>query len=450
MALIYEPFNVLTDQAKAELRRQISTIDPTIFGSFASPFLTSCSALAYSITLTVRDLEVQLFPQTAEDEFLDIWGGYEGLERLSASPSSGSISIPGTLAVNVPISTTFTGANGFAYSSTAVGTVQNVSISVSSLTLVGTTVTATTIDDHSFATGLVIDILGAVESEYNGSFPVTVTARNQFTYTIVGSPSTPATGTITADSDYAIVPLQCDSDGQDTNLDNGAVLTIVVDITNLDSTGFAQFDGLSGGADIESDESYRARILLSRSIQEGVFTADQIKLAALGIAGNTRVFVIRAAASACSTPVVGFIPSAGEVAVYVLRDNDANIIPTQSILDQTKQAIIDDGKLPANTFEGDVHVFGPDTVEVDFDLDALTPDTPTMRAAVAAQLSAFFEDSVDFQEDVLEAAYLGSIQNTQDLLTGDFIQSFSLTTPTGDVTITSGEIAVLGDVTFSI
>ena len=32
---------------------------------------------------------------------------------------------------------------------------------------------------------------------------------------------------------------------------------------------------------------------------------------------------------------------------------------------------------------------------------------------------------VNFQEDVLEAAYLGSIQNTQDLQTGDFINSFT-------------------------
>lgn len=450
MGLIYEPFNVLTDQAKAELRRQISSIDPTVFGSFASPFLTSASALAYSITLTVRDLEVQLFPQTANGEFLELWGGYEGLERLPASSSIGDISIGGTVGVVVPVSTVFNGANGVSYTSTAVGTVQTIAQSITTVSRVGSTVTVTTTGAHTLATGLSVTIAGAVETEYNGTFDITVTARNQFTYTITTTPTTPATGTITLSSDYAIVSLQSDDTGQTVNLNSGAVLTIDSAITNLDSTGFVQFDRLSGGANLETDAAYRARILLSRSIQEGVFTADQIKLAALGIAGNTRVFVVRASASACSTPVVGFVPSAGEVAVYVLRDNAANIIPSQAILDQTKQAIIDNGKLPANTYEGDLYVFGPNTVEVDFDFTALSPDTPTMRTAVEDQLNAFFEDSVDFEEDVLEAAYLGAIQSTQDLQTGDFINSFALSAPSGDVAISAGEIGVLGSVTFSI
>lgn len=450
MPLIYEKFSVLSEQARAELRRQISDIDPTIFGSFANPFLTSCSALAYSNNLTIRDLEKQLFPQTAEGDFLALWGGYEGLPQLTASSAIGSISIEGTLSTIVPVSTVFNGSNGVSYTSTAVGTVQNVSISVSSVTRVGGVVTVTTAAAHSFATGLTITIAGAVETDYNGAVSITVTGSDTFTYTIATTPTTPATGTITADGTYAIVALESDSTGQDANLSGGAVLTIDVDITNLNSTGFTQFDGLSGGADVETDDAYRSRILLSRSTQEGVFTPDQIKLAALGIAGNTRVFVVRAALSACATPVAGFVPSAGEVAVYVLRDNDASITPAQAILDLTKQAIIDNGKMPANMFEGDLYVFAPTTVAVNFDFTALSPDTPTMRSAISNQLSAFFEDSVDFEVDVTEAAFLGAIQNTQDLQTGDFITSFTLSTPTGNVTINSGEIGIAGNVTFTI
>ena len=205
-----------------------------------------------------------------------------------------------------------------------------------------------------------------------------------------------------------------------------------------------------GGAANETDDAYRSRILLSRSLIEGVFTSGQIKLAALGVAGNTRAFVVRADESAAEAPTVGFTPTAGQVAVYVLRDNDANIIPTNTILALTKQAIIDNGKLPANTYSGDVYVYAPTTVAVDFTFTALSPDTPTMRQAVQDQLQAFFEDTVDFEETILEAAYLGAIQNTQDLETGDFIVSFALSTPSGNVAISDGEIGVLGDITFSI
>jgi hypothetical protein len=34
-------------------------------------------------------------------------------------------------------------------------------------------------------------------------------------------------------------------------------------------------------------------------------------------------------------------------------------------------------------------------------------------------------------------------------VTGDFIESFSLSTPTGDVSIGAGEIVILGEITFA-
>ena len=86
-----------------------------------------------------------------------------------------------------------------------------------------------------------------------------------------------------------------------------------------------------------------------------------------------------------------------------------------------------------------------------FRLDAnssLNPNTPTMQSAVIAQLTAFFEDTIDFEETVTEASYLGAIQNTQDLETGDLMGTFSLSDPTGDIVTPAGGIAVLGDVTF--
>lgn len=450
MAIQYLTYSSLVAQGRAELRRQIPEIDPTIHGSFSNAFVSSSAALAYSNELLIRDLEKQMFPQTAEGEFLDTWGGYEALPRLVASSSIGSISIPGSVGVTVPIATSFRGSNGFLYTSTAVGTVQTVAQAVLSITRVGLEATVTTDGDHTLASGLDVVISGAVETAYNGTFNVTVTALDQFVYTVSGNPSTPATGTLACQSNYAIVELQSDETGIQSNLLNGALLTIDSPITNLSNTGFAQFEGLSGGADDEGDDAYRERILLSRSIQNGVFTADQVRLAALGVAGNTRAFVVRPRLSTCAPPVPGFIPTAGQVAVYILRDNDINIIPTQAILDLTKQEILEKGRLPSHTYEGDVFVFAPNTVPVDFDFITLNPDTSTMRQAVINQINAFFEDTIDFEEDVLEAAYLGAIQNTQDLQTGEFIQSFALSDPTGNININSGEIATIGNVTFSV
>lgn len=447
MPLIYPTFEELANQIRAEFRRQLPEVDPTVFGSWARAFADGNAALAQAITYLVRDLEKQLFPQTATDEFLDLWGGYEDLPRNDESPSQGLVTVNGTIGTIIPVSTQFAGGNGINYTSQAVATIQNVVQSITSLTRSGSTVTAVLPADHNLATGIEVTISGFDQPEYNGLQIVEVNARNEFQYQITTTPVTPATGSGQYSADIASISVKSVENGIETNLEGGATLSFVTPIVGIPGSALAQFDGITGGASIESDELYRTRILLSRSIIEGVFTTDQVILASLSLSGNTRAFVKNptlAGAGGALDPVPG------QVSVFILRDNDPNILPSQSILDQTKQAIIEDGALPAHTSEADLFVESPTLVETDFDFTALNPDTSTMRDAVNQQLIAFFEDTAEFETNIPEASYLGAIQGTQDLVTGQFIVSFALSTPTGDIIVGPGQIAALGNVTFTI
>jgi hypothetical protein len=69
--------------------------------------------------------------------------------------------------------------------------------SVTSITRTSTTATVTC-TAHGYVSGNYVQIAGAAQSAYNGGFYVTVVDANTFTYTVAGSPATPATGTITA------------------------------------------------------------------------------------------------------------------------------------------------------------------------------------------------------------------------------------------------------------
>ena len=67
-----------------------------------------------------------------------------------------------------------------------------------SVTITSVTTTATVAHTaHGMSTGNRVNIKGAVEDEYNGSFIITVTGVNAYTYTILATTS-PATGTIVA------------------------------------------------------------------------------------------------------------------------------------------------------------------------------------------------------------------------------------------------------------
>jgi hypothetical protein len=70
--------------------------------------------------------------------------------------------------------------------------------SVSTLTSNSTIATVVTGSAHGFTTNMTITMAGAAQTEYNGTFPITVVDSTTFTYTFAGSATTPATGTITA------------------------------------------------------------------------------------------------------------------------------------------------------------------------------------------------------------------------------------------------------------
>lgn len=69
------------------------------------------------------------------------------------------------------------------------------SASITSITRSGSIATVTQ-TAHGMATGETIYISGANQSEYNSHHQVTVTGVNTYTYTVAGTPTTPATGTI--------------------------------------------------------------------------------------------------------------------------------------------------------------------------------------------------------------------------------------------------------------
>lgn len=69
------------------------------------------------------------------------------------------------------------------------------STAISSLTSVGTLCTCTMTNPHNMQTGMAITVSGATQAAYNGTFAITRTGTNTFTYTALSVPSaSPATG----------------------------------------------------------------------------------------------------------------------------------------------------------------------------------------------------------------------------------------------------------------
>ena len=426
--------NEVVQRSKTDVQRELAESNPFLKNSWLGALVTSLANRIFDFYIQLKEAILLSFPDTTSGTFLDRWASIYGTPRLAATQSSGNIAATGTATTIIPISTNYQSSDGIAYSTTAAATITAQSLSITSLVRVGSLVTATTSVDHNLASNVPVVISGAVETEYNGDQEITVTGLDTFEYTIATTPSTPATGTVLAGFTATNVPIQSTDFGADTNQSLDAILTLQSPIAGVDNDAQVNFGELDGGVDQENDDDLRVR-LLSR-IQNPVahFSEADIDAQAKEIAGVTRVFV------------QSITPAKGQVTVYFMRDDETPAIPDASEVAAVKTQL--DLILPANTSTSDLIVAAPTAVPTAFTFSALSPNTSTMQTAITASLNQFFDEETEVGVNIDQDKYRAAIINTIDTETGDTVSTFTLSTPSGDITIASGEIGTLGTITY--
>lgn len=320
----------LVQRSKTDVQRELDKVGnpnrANVFleASWLGAIPTANANRVFDYTLQLKEALRLNMPDTTEDEFADRWGSIYVGTRTAAVGASGNIAATGTAASIIPISTNYQSSDGITYITTAAATLTAESLSVESIARVGTIATVTTDDPHNLASNVEVTIAGAVETAYNGAQAIQVTGANTFTYDVSGSPTTPATGTITADFTSASVPVDAvpptdpaDPFGAATNQTLDAPLTLQVTIAGVDSIANVDFGELAGGADEESDADYKTRYL--DKIQNTVAhfeTNDIDQQIRSEVPGVTRTF-IQKSGEQIGTVSVSSITRAGSIATAV-------------------------------------------------------------------------------------------------------------------------------------
>lgn len=116
-------------------------------------------------------------------------------------------------------------------------------IAITSITRSSQIATLTSTTAHNLLTGDYVTISGAAQAEYNGTFVITVTTPTTFTYTVTGTPATPATGTLVLTNggataySYRVAPYNAVGEGAAC-----ARVTIANGYKALSTTNFNQVD----------------------------------------------------------------------------------------------------------------------------------------------------------------------------------------------------------------
>jgi len=235
------------------------------------------------------------------------------------------------------------------------------------------------------------------------------------------------TADATVESGEATVLIESVLAGEAYNLQAGETLNFETPIVGVESDVTVDEDGVQGGHDEQSEDAYRALILLrKRRPPTGGSDQDYIKWT-LEVAGVTRAWVYRHE-NGLGTVVVRFmLGDAGEVFPV-----PADVTAVQAKLDSERPTT------------AEVTAEAPIALTVPFTI-AIEPDTTANRDAVEAELADLF-DRVGEPGD---GAGRGTILLAEiRTAIGVAVANYTLTTPADDIVPDVGERPVVGTVTF--
>ncbi|MBB2841472.1 UNVERIFIED_ORG: putative phage protein gp47/JayE [Rhizobium etli] len=221
--------------------------------------------------------------------------------------------------------------------------------------------------------------------------------------------------------------------GAASNRDAGGLLALADPVLypDLSSEWEVSEDGLGGGADIESDDSLRARGLQRKRNPPGGGTLTDYERIALAVPGVLAAWAFRGSNSVGSVFVYflfagrdDFIPEAGDVAAV------------QAAIDAQRLIRVDDSVAVA-----------PVAHPVDITIDGLSADTPEIRAAIETAISAMFlarcKPGIAGNTFTLSRSWISEAIST---VSGE--DRHELTAPATDIVLSGGEFPTLGTVTY--
>lgn len=228
----------------------------------------------------------------------------------------------------------------------------------------------------------------------------------------------------------------------------GTAMTLGVSIAGITSTGIVSA-AFTGGADVETDESLRTRMLFAyQNPAQGGAQADYVQWARQ-VAGVTRAW--------CNP--VGF--GAGTVVVYAMLDqaesgNNGFPVGSNGVAANEPRGVAATGDqltianwiFPLRPVTALVYVCSPIAMPVNFTITGTSGFTTAQREAIAASISGIFvlygsPVGAPGQSGVVDLSY---IESAIAAITGT--QGFVITSPLQNIVGTTGQLPVLGVITW--
>jgi uncharacterized phage protein gp47/JayE len=233
----------------------------------------------------------------------------------------------------------------------------------------------------------------------------------------------------------ATVPVEAVEAGEDGNTPVLTQLTLVSPIVDIVDFAIVAAGGLTGGADEETDEELRARILLRIKNPPAGGSESDYEQAGLTVAGVANIYIYPNQNGLIATP--------GYVTAVVLGDSPK--VPGAGILADVQTALDTIKPVTATIVVDPI-----DDVDVDITV-SITPNTSDIRAAITQNLNDLFDFGVTPGGDIL-------ISQVRDAIISGGATDYDITaysvdgtpiSPPDDVSLSDFEFPVEGTFTYN-
>ena len=208
----------------------------------------------------------------------------------------------------------------------------------------------------------------------------------------------------------------------------GAKLVAVSPVVGVSSIAFVAGGGVTGGADEESDDQLRGRLLARISEAPAGGAEHDYFNWALEVAEVTRAWVFEE------------WMGAGSVGVAFMMDGREVPTPTEDDVEAVRAYLVDRAPVPARN---GLYVFAPTVVPQAIEISGLDPDNAEVRAAVEAEIDDLFYRTAEPGGTVLVSQLREAI--SQAAGESDHV----LISPVANIVLGAGQIAVRGAIVWS-
>lgn len=224
--------------------------------------------------------------------------------------------------------------------------------------------------------------------------------------------------------DESEVPVQCMTIGTGGNREAGETYTLVSPLSGVSTE--AAGSEMAGGTEAESDDSLRDRLIYRLQNPPRGGTATDYVAWAMEVPGVTRAW--------CFPKELGI----GTVTVRFATDGlTENGVPTEGMVSIVSDYIAENAPVTAATT-----VVAPVAKTVNFVIEDLYPDTPSVRAQIEAELKSLFIREAEPGKALL----ISHVRQAISSAAGE--EDYTLVSPTEDIGADVDELLVVGSVTY--